>query len=558
MRRKHTTRTKSIQPTQAITPTSPEQMSTTIRSLLAEAQALSTRLAALNEVAVAMQRNTDINTMLQVMANQARWVIDFQLCALAERRTYGYHYQVLRSSQPVEEPTRTYHSRAIEQVLGQGHALILNELRPEDDAPAGMRAAMLLPLYEQDRIVGTLNFYSGTGQPYTQDDLRVATALAMQVAAILRNAHLFQEMQRARDELHTVLESISDGVLVIDACGRISLINRAMREILGSTQPIASGLRLLQLMRTSSLDGVRLLGRDTLRKILSEFKRNAAATGDAPSSQGRIMLADGRHLGWVCAPLATLGTSTGYVITVRDISARIALDQLREDMTQMLVHDLRTPLTTIIMGLDLLPLDLQFGDPQTQERTIERTRHAARRLLSQINVLLDVSKLESGKMELIRETCQIRSLLHSALSNIEVIAQSKSQTLIAVLPDDLPSITIDPGLIRRVLENLLGNACKFAPSGSTITIGVQIGTQDQLEIWVQDAGPGVPADMREHIFEKYGQVRVKAREGTGIGLTFCRLVVETHGGSIGVRDAAGGGSLFWFHLPLAAEAPRAP
>jgi len=555
MRRKHTARPEGSGGASNIAASSAEELSNTVRSLLAEAQALSARLAALNEVAVAMQRSTDTSAMLQVMASQARWVIDFQLCALVERHGAGYRYHVLRSSRPLEEPTRVFHRRAIEQVLHEGHVLMVADLSSEDDAPPGMRAAMLLPLYDREQVIGTLNFYTGTSQRYSPDDLRVATALSMQVAVILRNARLFATVTRTRDELHTVLESISDGVLVIDQHGRIVLINHAMRALIGQSAAKIDGRRLLWLLRVPGVDGTRLLSRATLHLVLARFQQHADSATNLDTApqplNGTLVLTDGRHLAWVCAPLVALGPSEGYVITVRDVSAQVALEQLREDMTQMLIHDLRTPLATIIMGLDLLPLDQQFGDPQTQAKTFARTQRAAQHLLSQVNLLLEVSKLESGRMELEQEGCAFPALAQAAISTVEVIADSKNQRLLLALAADLPEFLADSGLLRRVLENLLSNACKFAPSRSDIVLGAHYERQQQqIEIWVQDAGPGVPLDMREHVFEKYGQVRATARAGTGIGLTFCRLVVEAHGGLIGVRDAPGGGSVFWLRLPL--------
>src|SRR5262249_39676564 len=172
-----------------------------------------------------------------------RWVIDFQLCALVERDGAGYRYHVLRSSQPIEEPARAFHRHAIDQVLSLGHALVVADLASEDDTPPGMHSAMLLPLYDHNQVIGTLNFYTGASRRYSQDDMRVATALAMQVGVILRNARLFAAIRRARDELHTVLESISDGVLVIDQRGRMALINHAMRVLIGQPPPDADAPR---------------------------------------------------------------------------------------------------------------------------------------------------------------------------------------------------------------------------------------------------------------------------------------------------------------------------
>ena len=552
MRRQRTTRLKDGDSVPGIAASSPEQLTDTVRALLAEAQALSTRLAALNEVAVAMQRSADTGAMLQVMANQARWVLDFQLCAIVEREDAGYRYQVLRSSLPLEEPRRAFHSRAIDEVLRQGHALIATELTPADDAPPGMRSAMLLPLYDREQVIGTLNFYTGGSQRYSQDDLRVATALAMQVAAILRNVRLFAEVRRARDELHTVLESISDGVLVVDQHSRLVLINRAMRLLLDLPSSEVAGHRLLWLLSATGADGMRLLPRDSLRQVLAGFKQSADNTRGIPGPlNGSVLLADGRYLAWVCAPLVALGPPEGYVVTVRDVSAQVALERLRDAMTQMLVHDLRTPLTSIIMGLDVLPLYQQSGAQEAQMETLDRTRRAARGLLEQINLLLDLSKLEAGKMELERMSCFLPPLANAVFGVVEPIARANNQRLRLAIPSDLPEFAADLNLLRRVLENLLGNACTYAPADSEIVLGARYDEhQRQVEIWVRDAGPGVPADMREQIFEKYGQVRTTSRKGTGLGLTFCRLVVEAHGGRIVVTDAPDRGSIFSFRLPL--------
>jgi signal transduction histidine kinase len=281
-----------------------------------------------------------------------------------------------------------------------------------------------------------------------------------------------------------------------------------------------------------------------LRQLLTKFKHfmNDAAT--LQPQNGAVVLADDRCLAWVCVPLVTLGPSEGYVVTIRDVSAQAALERLRDDMTQMLVHDLRTPLTSIIMGLDLLPLYQRAGAQEAQAETLDRTRQAARSLLAQINLLLDMSKLEAGRMELERMSCFLPPLANAVFGLVEPIAQANHQRLRLAIPSDLPEFPADLNLLRRVLENLLGNACN-------IILGAQYDPQQrQIEIWVQDAGPGVPANMREQIFEKYGQVRAAARKGTGLGLTFCRLVVEAHGGRIGVADAPDRGSVFSFRLPI--------
>jgi signal transduction histidine kinase len=166
-------------------------------------------------------------------------------------------------------------------------------------------------------------------------------------------------------------------------------------------------------------------------------------------------------------------------------------------------------------------------------------------------LLLALSKLEAGRVELERVSCFLPPLANAVFGLVKPIAQANHQRLRLAIPDDLPEFPADLNLLRRVLENLLGNACRYAPSNSEIILGARYDDQQcQIEIWVQDAGPGVPVNMREQIFEKYGQVRTAGRKGTGLGLTFCRLAVEAHGGHIEVTNAPEQGSIFSFRLPL--------
>ncbi len=517
-----------------------------VRSLLAEAQALSARLAALNEVTVAMQAELDIETILRALTRQARWVLDFQHFSIALCEDTVYQVRMLLGD---ATPTRTLplSTGAIGRALQSRHSLLLHELTDADDAPAGMRSALIMPLRSAGTTIGTLNFYARAPQHYSQDDQRIASALAVQLAAILLNGRLFTEATRARDELRTVLESIGDAVLVIDSFGRIQLLNSAMRQLLHLPDDDLTGRRALWLRRATHARAGALVPREMVLPLVAAWH-----TQQLGGASGTLQLPDGPHLEWAYAPLVSTGTVVGAVLTFRDISVRIELEQLREDMLHMLVHDLRTPLSGLIMGLDMLGLPVGMIPEHERENMLARTRNAAGQLLGQVNTILDLSKLEAGRLELELESTAIEGQLDQVHALFLSLAQQNQQELLRDIADALPPILVDARLIQRVIENLLGNALKFTPEYGRVTIGARhVVDADVIEVWFADSGPGVPEEFKAHIFEKYGQAPGESRRrGTGLGLAFCKLAVEAHGGQIGVRDGEHGGSVFWFRLPV--------
>jgi PAS domain S-box-containing protein len=521
-----------------------EQLVTQVRSLLAEAQALSSRLAALNEIAIGIQGHLDTEQLLQTLARHARWVIDFRICSIAWVMPHGYRIQILRGADPSHAATQPLSEGAIGRALDGQHAQLINQATPADSLPPGMQSALIIPLKSGGRILGTLNFYHTNPDHYTLDDVRIASALTTQAAAVLQNVQLFAEIAQARDELHTVLESIGDAVLVIDRSGNLRMANGAAVRLFMIELDAMMGRPILDLVQSTAGSGRPLVDPEELGAIVAAWER------DDHQGSGTLQFTDNRHFEWAIAPLRTIGKLDGAVITLRDVSDRVQLEKLRDDMIQMLVHDLRTPLTSMIMALDMLDFAFSRGDAELGEQTMKMARSSSYRLLDQINLLLDLRKLEAGQLTLERMPVALPDLLNAAADTVRMIAQGNHQTIDVSYPDAAVLLVADQALIRRVIENLLGNAVKFAPNGSMIRLSAEL-LGDAIEIAVVDRGPGIPEEMRTQIFEKYAQIDgAMRRKGTGLGLTFCKLVVEEHGGAIGVDPVHGGGSRFWFRLPL--------
>ena len=232
---------------------------------------------------------------------------------------------------------------------------------------------------------------------------------------------------------------------------------------------------------------------------------------------------------------------------------------MRDDMLHMLVHDLRTPLTGVIMGIDMLMMPNDFVPPDERQALLAQTHRAAESLLEQLNTVLDVRKLEVGRLELDLVPLNVAELLEHALEPMKALMQYNQQTLYRWVAGDLPVVMGDARLLQRVLENFLGNAIKFASLEGELEIGARFhAATGRVRVWVGDNGPGVPEVLRDRVFEKYSQAPGEERRGTGLGLAFCKLVIAAHAGSIGLEERPGGGSIFWFELPTLLEDEPAP
>ncbi len=225
-----------------------------------------------------------------------------------------------------------------------------------------------------------------------------------------------------------------------------------------------------------------------------------------------------------------------------------ALERARDDLVHMVVHDMRSPLSVLLAHLEFLREDLGKALQGDSADSLHAATTAAKALVRMSNDLLDVSRLEEGKLPLTRtpsDLAQIASAIRDALGTLD-----RERAISVTFPGPVEAVC-DGGVVHRVFENLVNNAVKHTPAGGAIAISVaMIGERARVE--VRDEGPGVPVEARTMIFEKFGTVAARkegAFHSAGLGLAFCKLAVEAHGGAIGVQDAEPRGSVFWFELP---------
>lgn len=233
--------------------------------------------------------------------------------------------------------------------------------------------------------------------------------------------------------------------------------------------------------------------------------------------------------------------------------------QLQRDLVAMTYHDMRAPLqhvqTTFAVLDRLIPPE---AVPQAGEYVAAGTR-AIRQVSRMIKTLLDMGKLENNGMSLNRRLVSLDAVVQGAFQIVSAAATDAAQTLVAQVEPSLPRARIDAEVVQRVLINLIENAIKYTPAGGTITVSAQADGQG-IRLAVTDSGPGIPPHLRDAVFDKYYRIRGSgSREGVGLGLAFCRLAVEAHGGRIWVEGEPGSGAVFAFLLPAeVANAQDAP
>jgi signal transduction histidine kinase len=226
--------------------------------------------------------------------------------------------------------------------------------------------------------------------------------------------------------------------------------------------------------------------------------------------------------------------------------AREAADA-REEVLKIVSHDLRNPLSTIGMAAEMI---LETADAGEQARGVSIIRRTADRMNRMVQDLLDVAKLETGRLAIQVEDTPVALLIDEAVETFGPLAAERGLTLAAAAEPDLPRVCVDRGRIMQVLSNLIGNALKFTPTGGHIMLHAR-GEGAAVRCAVIDTGPGIPADQLQRIFGRFWQAKPSDRRGLGLGLTIAKSIVEAHGGRIGADSRPGEGTEFWFTVPTA-------
>lgn len=228
-------------------------------------------------------------------------------------------------------------------------------------------------------------------------------------------------------------------------------------------------------------------------------------------------------------------------------------EELRDSLTNMIVHDLRAPLTSIITGLEMIEF-LPGISPDQRDELIAMAHQGGKTLMGMINDLLDISKMEAGEIQLQCGPVRTEELVEISVHQIKTLLLDRNLQFEQSIAEDLPILWCDAPKICRVIVNLLSNSIKFTPKGGQINLTTQL-IGDSVQFSISDTGEGIPREAFGRIFEKFGQVESRQsgrKMSTGLGLTFCKMTVEAHGGQIWLDSQIGQGSTFYFTMPVQA------
>jgi signal transduction histidine kinase len=246
----------------------------------------------------------------------------------------------------------------------------------------------------------------------------------------------------------------------------------------------------------------------------------------------------------------------GLIVNLRDITDEYQLNQTQNLISETLVHDLRSPLSSTISALDVISDAQASGDPAgILEPSIQIAQRSSKRMLSMVESILEINRMESGKLDLSLSKFNIEDLIKESIAEFQITAKEYKVELTFESKHEIPKVKLDEIKIQRVINNLIDNALKFNPEGEEIALFVESAGQDRIEIHVLDRGPGIPEEYIDSIFDRFFQVPNSSsrKRGTGLGLTYCRLTAEAHNGRIWVDNRPGGGSEFVVSLPISVQ-----
>ena len=350
-------------------------------------------------------------------------------------------------------------------------------------------------------------------------------------------AALFSQLADHREQLTAVLDTMADGVVLVDGENRIALSNPAAYELLGVEAPV--GTPLSSVLRDHELRALVTLCRESDQRTYTEL---------ALANPRRSMSATATPITTTPAETESDEQETSVLLTLHDLTPVRQLETTRREFVANVSHELRNPLASVKAMVETLEGGA-LSDSATAADFLGRINREVDRMNAMVNDLLELSRIERGQSELHTEPVDAAATIAAVCTDLEHrIAESG----VAVTVNATGNVVTlgDAEKLRQVISNLLDNALKFTPRDGTIELRADNSERDSVLIQVRDSGPGIAPEHLPHLFERFYKVdRSRRDQGTGLGLAIAKHIVELHGGEVGVESTQGEGSTFWFTLP---------
>jgi PAS domain S-box-containing protein len=392
------------------------------------------------------------------------------------------------------------------------------------------------PIQAEEAVIGVLEALNPE-TPFTKNDLTLLNGIGNLAGTAIEHARLFNELQIAHRRYRELFEDNVDPIIISDLSGQILEANRQATLVTGFDEQALLDMNVHHFHHVN------------WGAVGEKFEN--LSNGETISYEARLHPKKGeKFFVEVYVRKVMIEGETRLQWIFEDIREMKELDKLREDLVSMIYHDLRSPLANVISGLDLIR-SMAPDDPSIAS-LIDIAMRSTERVQRLANSLLDTTRMEAGQQISSMQSVALKDLVDDAVDAVKPAIEASNFTLEVKLPPSVPNVMVDTDLIKRVLINLLENAIKFSNTGSKIGLGA-VPKKEWMEVWVEDEGRGIRPEIQDQIFDKFtraspGTGRI---QGLGLGLAFCKLVVEDHGGKIWVESEEGEGSKFSFTIPFA-------
>ncbi len=430
------------------------------------------------------------------------------------------------------------------RVYATGQTVLARDVRNEPDyipaSDAPVLSSLLTPMKASGKVIGIMAFDSLGLDAFSEADVAALTTLTDQMTIAAENARLYAEAQRERRRSTAILHSTRDVVVLIGPDQLIQLMNPASERVLGVSAEQGIGQPLNQVLKELPL------------REAYQWLSSRPPDDDSPPRE--VILGSGAvYAVTVTTATDETGQFSGHVLTMQDITYLKQLDQFRTQMIQMASHDLRNPLGVAMGYLELLDNDLKPLTP-LRRQVLTGLEHALTRMQNLVTDLLDMERIEAGA-DRRREPVNLADLAVEVIDELREQAEAKQQILDAALAPEVPMLTGDPIRLKQALVNLIGNAIKYTPDRGQIWVRLQTGDH-RLIFEVEDNGYGITAAAQSRLFQRFFRAKTRGTEhidGTGLGLSLVKAVIEQHGGRISFTSDEGQGSTFRVELPTSGD-----
>ncbi len=422
------------------------------------------------------------------------------------------------------------------------------------------RSVLIVPFVQMKDCLGFIRLESNEPRSFSDGDAHFVSQIANQAIIAMDNASLFQRIRNTRDSLQTILDGMEEGIIMINPQKVVTIANPPI-TMLGLNPSKLMQKSITELLKNIDVALLKSLGFESETQFIEIVDNiNTSQWRQQVAHEYSLTQPDGTqtYIKRLLIPVedADDQSQLGVLMVFYNKTEEHQLAQARDSLSQMIVHDLRSPLTAVTTSLSLLKT-IGSDDDKIKtiiDKTTSASQQAIQTVLSRINSLLDVSKMESEEIELHIEPAELATIVDNVIIELSPLAHDMNIQIKNVIPENLPLLYIDGSKVERVLQNLVDNALKYSPSDSGILIRAErfVDRSHLIRIDIVDSGPGIPENYKLSVFNRFTQVakRDVIRGGVGLGLTFCRMVTEAHGGEIWVEDNPKGGSIFSLTLPL--------